>query len=115
MISVPRPVFFLGAGGFLILALSPDSSVMAPLSLDTIFTMSLDYALARLEDGKLALVPHTTRAGDDVALLAGSGCPFVVRRQDDGRWKLIGECYVDGMMEGEEWREGRGVGEMEFV
>lgn len=70
--------------------------------------MPLDYALARQGDKKkrLALVPHNTNVDDEITLLAGSGCPFVVRRKNKDRFELVGDCYIYGMMEGEEMARG---------
>lgn len=47
--------------------------------LDFVLTLFLNYALARIEDGRLELVPHSARVGDKIALLKGGKCPFVVR------------------------------------
>ncbi|KAK0662480.1 heterokaryon incompatibility protein-domain-containing protein [Cercophora samala] len=85
-----------------------------PYRLDTVILTPLDHALARLADGRLALVPHDTQVGDDVSLLAGGRSPFVVKRTRCNGFKLVGDCYVDGIMEGEAWREWE-INEMEFV
>lgn len=85
-----------------------------PYRLDTVLATPLDQALARLDDGRLALVPHDTKVDDDVALLAGGRSPFVVRREYCNRFRLVGDCYVDGIMQGEAWREWK-VSEMEFM
>jgi hypothetical protein len=85
-----------------------------PLWLDAMLILSFDYALARLESGRLALAPHHAAVGDEVALLQGSTCPFVVKRKWWGQWVLVGDCCVDGMMEGEAWRE-EDVSAMEFI
>lgn len=75
-----------------------------PKWLDAALVTPLDYAMARLDDGRLALVPHRALPGHEIALWKGSPCPFVVQRVKRG-WKLIGDCYVYGIMEGEMWRE----------
>lgn len=43
-----------------------------------------DRRLTALPDGRLALVPASTRAGDHIVCLAGSKVPYVVRPHDDG-------------------------------
>lgn len=54
--------------------------------------------------GHYVLGPDTMEPGDTVVVLYGGHAPFVLRRRGprtkDG-WKLIGECYVHGMMKGE--------------
>jgi hypothetical protein len=84
-----------------------------PKRVDLVLSAALDYRLARTEKGRLALVPHDTRVGDEVALLKGAKCPFVVRSRKS-QWVLIGDSFVYEMMEGEEWQE-EACGEMEFV
>ncbi|PQE19335.1 heterokaryon incompatibility protein [Rutstroemia sp. NJR-2017a BVV2] len=39
--------------------------------------------------------------GDVVAVLIGSQVPFVLRKSVGGRYKIVGEAYVDGIMDGE--------------
>jgi hypothetical protein len=41
------------------------------------------------------------QVGDVVAVLFGARVPFVLRQQQDGRYRLIGDCYVHRMMDGE--------------
>ncbi|KAG7288234.1 hypothetical protein NEMBOFW57_007764 [Staphylotrichum longicolle] len=83
-----------------------------PKWLDAALITPLDYAMAKLDDGRLALVPHNSLPGHEIALWEGSPCPFVVQRSGSG-WKLTGDCYVYGMMEGEMWKE-KNVEEMEI-
>jgi hypothetical protein len=59
--------------------------------------------LARAENGLLALVPCTTEVGDDIVIFQGGKTPFVIRQTDQG-WKLIGRCYVHGIMYGAAFR-----------
>ena len=55
---------------------------------------------------RCGLVPPNSMKGDFIALFRGGVVPFVVRKNGDaGTWRLIGECYVDGIMYGEAMRE----------
>lgn len=47
----------------------------------------------------LALV--MTQPGDEVWLLQCAKVPFVLRPREDGRYYLVGEAYVHGLMHGE--------------
>jgi hypothetical protein len=50
---------------------------------------------------KLAgLAPQLVEVGDKIVVLMGSNFPVVLREVDD-RYELIGEIYVDGIMDGE--------------
>jgi hypothetical protein len=53
-------------------------SRLKPKRLDLLFSAFLDYALARIERGRLVLVPHNTQVGDKIALLKGGKGLFVV-------------------------------------
>jgi hypothetical protein len=53
--------------------------------------------------GFAGLVPPGTQKGDIIAVFHGGGVPFVVRPEagEDALFRLIGECYVHGLMHGE--------------
>ncbi|KAF2727913.1 hypothetical protein EJ04DRAFT_391659, partial [Polyplosphaeria fusca] len=51
--------------------------------------------------GHLVLGYDYVRRGDVVALVRGAQMPYVFRRQSEGRYRVIGEAYVDGIMDGE--------------
>ncbi|KAF1953838.1 hypothetical protein CC80DRAFT_131627 [Byssothecium circinans] len=59
---------------------------------------------------QLGLGPVAMMSGDVVVVLFGGRVPFVLRRTEGGEqeesWRLVGECYVDGVM-GSEIVEGR--------
>lgn len=55
----------------------------------------------RTGKGYIGLFPEHSRAGDLVCVLLGSHVPFVVRRKSHKCFRLIGECYVHGIMNGE--------------
>ncbi|KAH6847632.1 hypothetical protein B0I37DRAFT_375502 [Chaetomium sp. MPI-CAGE-AT-0009] len=57
----------------------------------------------RVTSGWVRAVPSCMEAGDVVAVLAGAGVPFVIRRKDDGSgaFLLVGEAHVDGLVVGE--------------
>lgn len=57
------------------------------------------------EKGFFALVPRGSREGDVIVVLKKACVPFVVRSVHEdctkGSFELLGECYVQGIMEGE--------------
>ncbi|KAF2281166.1 uncharacterized protein EI97DRAFT_389566 [Westerdykella ornata] len=58
-----------------------------------------DAALCVTEKGYVGIVPGDTRRNDKVVLLFGSRVPFVLREDEEpGHYKLIGECYLHGIM-----------------
>ncbi|OMP88046.1 Heterokaryon incompatibility protein 6, OR allele [Diplodia seriata] len=68
--------------------------------------------LFRTKKGYLGLGPVDTKPGDNVALVAGSRVPYVMKRakgkksKNEGRYKLVGEAYVHGIMYGEAFNGG---------
>jgi hypothetical protein len=50
---------------------------------------------------RLALGPPGIRKGDAICIFYGASTPFVLRFDDNGTAKLIGDAYVHGLMNGE--------------
>lgn len=48
----------------------------------------------------IGLVPKLANVGDEIYLLAGGKFLYVLRPQGDC-YRLIGECYIHGLMDGE--------------
>ena len=51
-------------------------------------------------DGDIGLAPIATKPGDEVCVFLGCKKPIVLRRCEDGHHKVVGECYIDGFMDG---------------
>jgi hypothetical protein len=56
------------------------------------------------ESGTMAVTPNGTNIGDIIAFVPGTICPLVLRPtfEEDSRFCLFGEAYVEGYMDG--WR-----------
>jgi hypothetical protein len=52
-------------------------------------------------EGHLGLGPAAMQRGDVVVVILGAELPFIFRKEDKGRYSLVGEAYVDGIMDGE--------------
>lgn len=67
--------------------------------------------LARGANGYLCLVPAAAVEGDVIMLAKGGRVPLVfgLDEQDgeDRYWKVVGEAYVQGIMDGEGWDEAK--------
>ena len=61
----------------------------------------LNRLLCWTKEGHLGLVPRFAKQDDNVVVVPGSPVPFVVRRIGKGTYHFIGECYIDGIMDGE--------------
>jgi Heterokaryon incompatibility protein (HET) len=72
--------------------------------------------LCALDSGDFALAPNATKVGDFICVLMGGRVPFILRPigglDNSGlssslQVKLIGPCYVEGLVVAEELRRGR--------
>ena len=52
----------------------------------------------------LGLGPKDAEAGDELVILEGGPWPFLIRPLRSG-FSFVGSCYVDGVMNGEEWKK----------
>ncbi|KAK4149663.1 heterokaryon incompatibility protein 6, OR allele [Chaetomidium leptoderma] len=68
----------------------------------------------RSERGRLGWVVEGVREGDVVGVFHGGQYPFVLREVEGG-WSIVGDCYLDGFMDGEGMEEEFGDCEREFV
>jgi hypothetical protein len=49
----------------------------------------------------LGIAPAAAEVGDVVCILLGANVPFVLRAESGGRYRLLGEAYVHGIMDGQ--------------
>ena len=58
------------------------------------------------KEGYIGLVPKESRTGDVIMLVKGCLVPLVMRKDvQTGMWRLVGGCYVHGIMRGERFKE----------
>lgn len=65
-----------------------------------------DRCLISTENGLLGLAPNSAKPGDNVVFVRNSPVPFIVRQVAGGRYELVGEAYIHGLMHGELGKEG---------
>jgi hypothetical protein len=53
------------------------------------------------EQGYVGLAPSHAEAGDVIVIIYGAIVPFILREVGNGRYNLVGEAYVHGIMDGE--------------
>jgi hypothetical protein len=65
----------------------------------------LDFTGGRLfcitAKDRLGCVPQAAQVGDRICVLYGGRLPFVIRPCGDGRYTYVGNCYLQGIMDGE--------------
>lgn len=52
------------------------------------------------KEGYMCTTPYNTERGDVVVLFEGFKAPFVLRKEAND-WKIVGDCYFHGIMDGE--------------
>jgi hypothetical protein len=62
---------------------------------------ALDRRFCRTDTGHLGWVPVGSEEGDSVCLLFGGDVLYVLRLDGKDHYRLIGECYLEGLMNGE--------------
>jgi hypothetical protein len=65
--------------------------------------------------GHLGLGLDRNKPGDVIAILIGSQVPFVLRKGVDRKYQIVGEAYVDGIMDGEAVVGRENVGTIELI
>ncbi|KAE9375141.1 HET-domain-containing protein [Stipitochalara longipes BDJ] len=55
----------------------------------------------RTENGYVGLGPAGMTTGDNVCIIFGAQVPYVLRPDGKGRYQLVGEAYIHGIMDGE--------------
>ena len=72
---------------------------------DAIEYIASGRAFVSTSKGRLGWVHESCQSGDMVVIIHGNQVPFVVRQHGD-YWKLIGDCYIHGVMQGEAMVDG---------
>ncbi|KAG6005387.1 hypothetical protein E4U54_000357 [Claviceps lovelessii] len=67
------------------------------------------HALCVTQERLIGLMPLLTRDGDMVVIFHGCDVPYVIRpaQEEQGCYRLVGEAYVHGVMNGEAMQNGR--------
>ncbi|TDZ54246.1 Heterokaryon incompatibility protein 6, OR allele [Colletotrichum trifolii] len=55
----------------------------------------------RSESGRFGWGVEGIRSGDAVVLFHGCGSVFILRDAGEGRWRIVGDCYIHGLMDGQ--------------
>ncbi|KAJ4983509.1 heterokaryon incompatibility protein [Stagonosporopsis vannaccii] len=87
---------------------SLDVSSLSDAELDCVRHFALDVRSAAsrrvlfiTHDGRLGLGPPVMQGSDQIWIPVGAKMPIILRPYEDGRFKVVGQTYVDGVMRGE--------------
>ncbi|KAH7014782.1 heterokaryon incompatibility protein-domain-containing protein [Ilyonectria destructans] len=68
---------------------------------ESIGRMAMTLKFCVTKNGRFGQLPVTSQPGDSICVLVGGEVPFVIRPTGRGTYTLVGECYIDGVMDGE--------------
>ena len=68
---------------------------------DYVYSCTKGRASFRTRNGHIGIGPQSTRAGDKVYVILGCHALLILRPNDARTYEVVGECYIDGFVEGE--------------
>ena len=82
-----------------ILDLGPNSGIEKVLG--AVWTNCQERSFVKTEEGYIGIMPRNTLVGDLVCVLLGCQMPMLLRPTINSQYRVVGPCYVDGLMNGE--------------
>ncbi|KAI1774094.1 heterokaryon incompatibility protein-domain-containing protein [Hypoxylon cercidicola] len=76
-----------------------DPAVFQILSLCMLPLLARRFIVTRT--GFVGMAPLLAKTGDEVFILKGSNVPLLLRPNGDNTYRLVGDCYISGFMDGE--------------
>jgi hypothetical protein len=83
------------------------SAMMASISLksshllESMIVDKLHRRFGRTENGRIGWLPPIAEEGDFICVFDGMELPYAIRPAGEGRYLLVGECIIRGLMMGE--------------
>ncbi|KAI8716125.1 HET domain-containing protein [Fusarium sp. LHS14.1] len=71
---------------------------LARRAIEASLTVAQSRRFAGTNMGMVGYVPMRAKKGDLVVIFYGADVPFVVRRETGGKYSLVGECFMNGIM-----------------
>ena len=81
------------------LPITPPHNPYGQIFLASSMTGKRQFAVTR--SGYMGLVPDGARAGDWVCMLLGGKVLYVLREAESNQYRMAGECYMHGLMDGQ--------------
>lgn len=83
------------------IALDPESAALFYQFAKAVAVISSGRSFAVTSTGFFGVVPILAQPGDLICVLHGGCVPYVLRKDEDAKYTLIGDSYVHGVMKGE--------------
>ena len=69
--------------------------------LEIVLAEQIHRRFGSTENGRIGWLPPAAKEGDFICIFDGMELPYAIRPALDGRYLLIGECTIQGLMMGE--------------
>ena len=76
-------------------------SLKSSLLLESMIMEKLHRRFGGTENGRIGWLPPVAEEGDFICVFKGMELPYVIRPAAGGRYLLVGECIILGLMMGE--------------
>ncbi|KAH7109241.1 heterokaryon incompatibility protein-domain-containing protein, partial [Dactylonectria estremocensis] len=73
----------------------------------SIFTMVSSLRFCTTKEQRFGQVSKEAKSGDLICVLLGAEVPYILHLEKSGNYKLVGECYLHGVMQGETLSDGK--------
>jgi hypothetical protein len=80
-------------------------SLKSSILLENLITERVIRRFGRTEQGGIGWLPAVAEKGDFICIFDGMELPYAIRPAADGRYLLVGECIILGLMMGEAFLE----------
>lgn len=67
----------------------------------SVLAMAIGLRFCKTTGGRFGQTSHETLPGDRICVVLGAEIPYVLRPDEGGTFKLVGQCYIGGVMHGE--------------
>jgi hypothetical protein len=69
--------------------------------LNTVITYINHRSIFWTDDGRMGLGPELAQATDEIVVFPGCPAPMMLRPSSNGRYQVVGECFIHDLMDGE--------------
>lgn len=81
--------------------IDPRESIERRAYIDEVIGMAEGRAFFQTRDGYIGFGPNPIKPGDQACVIFGCQSLLILRPNDANNYRVVGECYVDGFMDGE--------------
>jgi hypothetical protein len=80
---------------------APTSTVQKRAFINAAITYIMHRSIFWTDDGRMGLGPGLAQATDEIVVFPGCPAPMMLRPSSNGRYQVIGECFIHDLMDSE--------------